>query len=151
MASGVANVKDANVKFFVDEDTLGLAHLLTKIRPDVTFPGDPGGVTFKRQRPPCEIVRGTKDVDWIPDVANKGWLVLTRDKNISKRTAEKKAVETAGAKLVAVTTSEDLSTFGILEVVMCQWRKIDEIAQLPGPFIYGATRATFTKLDSFNT
>ena len=36
--------KPATIRFYVDADTLGLAHILTKLRYDVTCPGDPGGV-----------------------------------------------------------------------------------------------------------
>ena len=143
-------MKQAEVKYFVDEDTLGLAYVLADIRSDVTYPGDEGGTTVnKRHRPACPIARRTLDVDWIPIVAQNEWLVITRDRNISKRTAEKAAVQEAGAKLVAITSSEDLNNFGLLEVVMCRWRDISGLVDLPGPFIYSATRTTFNKIDSF--
>ncbi len=47
--------KPATVRFYVDADVLGLAKVLVQVRPDVTYPGDPGGVVHGRQRPPCPI------------------------------------------------------------------------------------------------
>jgi hypothetical protein len=48
--------KPAAIRFCVDADVLGLAKILVQIRPDVTYPGDPGGtVKGHRLRPPCPI------------------------------------------------------------------------------------------------
>lgn len=43
-----------SVRFYVDADTLGLAHALCRIRGDVTYPGDPGG-KFKRLERPARV------------------------------------------------------------------------------------------------
>lgn len=141
--------KPATVRFFIDEDTLGLAHLLTRVRSDVTYPGDPGGVLDKRERPPCSIAPGTRDEDWIPEVAAQGLIVITRDRQIEQRTAEKAAVKEAGGRHVAITTKASLRKFEILEVVICQWRRLEDLSTLPGPFIYGITRTSIRKLDDF--
>jgi len=145
----VATPKPATVRFYVDADTLGLAHLLTTVRSDVTYPGDPGGVVNNRERPPCLIDPATPDQDWIPDVASQGLVVITRDRRISQRTAEKNAVRQAKGRHIAIVSREPLKKFDILEVVICQWRKIEELTQLPGPFIYGITRTTVRKIDDF--
>lgn len=34
-----------------------------------------------------------------------------------------------------------------LEIIMTCWRAIEELAELPGPFIYAATRTRLRKLD----
>lgn len=146
----MAKAKPAQLRYYIDADTLGLAHLLTKVRSDVTYPGDTGGIVDKRERPPCDIQPGALDEDWIPIVAGRGLLVITRDRRISQRTAEKEAVRNAGGRLVAITSNEPLGKFAILEVVICQWRKIEELSGLPGPFIYGITRTGRPrKLDDF--
>jgi hypothetical protein len=36
--------KPAIVRYYVDADVLGLAKILTQVRSDVTYPGDPGGL-----------------------------------------------------------------------------------------------------------
>ena len=64
----------------MDADILGLAKVLTQLRADVTYPGDPGGVVRKRLRPACPITTpATEDSVWIPQVTALGWLIVTRD------------------------------------------------------------------------
>jgi PIN like domain len=139
-----------SVRFYVDADTLGLAKILVTIRPDVTYPGDPGGTVHKKSRPACSIHPKTKDVDWLPIVAKAGWLIITRDQHIRQRRAELAAVRDHGAKLVAIVSGdakEKLSTFAQLEILMINWRRVDELVDLPGPFAYAISRSAFTKLD----
>jgi len=63
-------VKPATVRYYFDADILGLGKVVAGLRPDATYPGDPGAVMRKRKRSPCTIA-GTDvdDVDWIPRVA----------------------------------------------------------------------------------
>jgi hypothetical protein len=42
-ARGVSRIKPAEVRYYIDADILGLARVLAALRPDVTYPGDPGG------------------------------------------------------------------------------------------------------------
>jgi hypothetical protein len=66
-------VKPARVRFYFDADVLGLAKVVANLRNDVTYPGDPGGVVHKRQRPRCAIASpATPDFEWIPIVAGPG-------------------------------------------------------------------------------
>ena len=56
----------AEVRYYFDADTLGLAKILAGLRPDVTYPGDPGGMVHQRERPPSPIERvQTPDLEWI--------------------------------------------------------------------------------------
>ena len=60
--------------WYVDADTLGLAHVLARARPDVTYPGD-NGVRHKKswQLRPCIIADpAMHDDQWIPTVARAG-------------------------------------------------------------------------------
>jgi hypothetical protein len=43
-----------------------------------------------------EFGRGTQDVMWIPAVASHGWVVVTGDKRIRRRSHERKALQAAG-------------------------------------------------------
>jgi len=126
---------------------LGLAKILADLRPDVTYPGDPGGVTRnKRLRPPCTITEpGTLDEIWIPETARQGWLAITRDRHILDHRAEVQAVRDSGARLVNLVSEEALTPFAQLEVVMCQWRRIEALLAETGPFIYSATRTSFRR------
>ena len=67
------SMKPAVVRFYLDADIRGTRVLLAQIRPDLTYPGDPGGVVHKRERPACPIVRPETDDDiWIPQVTSLG-------------------------------------------------------------------------------
>lgn len=44
----MTRLKPAEIRFYIDADVLGLAHVLARLRPDVTYPGDPGAVIQKR-------------------------------------------------------------------------------------------------------
>lgn len=140
-------MKQAEVRYYVDADVLGLAKVLASLRPDVTYPGDPGGVVRKRSRPPCPVT--TTDVDddvWIPIVAGRGWSIITRDKAIQRRPAEMAAVRDSGAKMFALTSLEQLTVWDQLEIVLSRWRDIERRATEPGPYIYTVTRTTITKV-----
>jgi len=133
--------KPAAVRFYIDADVLGLAKILVRVRPDVTYPGDPGGVLHHRARPACPISTPQTDDDvWIPQVAAQGWLIITRDSNIADNRAEIMAVRESGARMVSLAGVEAIGTWAQLEVLLCQWRAVELLLQETGPFIYSATR-----------
>ena len=138
----------AKVRFYVDADVLGLAKLLVRVRNDVTYPGDPGGVLYKRERAACPITSpAVLDPDWIPEVTSQGWLIITRDANIAVNRAEIAAVRDNKARMVTLASREAKGTWEQLEVFMTQWRQIEALLGLPGPFIYSATRTTLRPVD----
>jgi PIN like domain len=129
-------------RWYVDADTLGLAHVLIRARPDVTFCGDDGKRHQPRWNLPPSPVQdtATKDAVWIPAVTAAGLIILTRDRRIALRTAEIDAVVTSRARMFAITSTENLDVWGQLEVVVGQWRTMEDLAGEAGPFIYGLTR-----------
>jgi hypothetical protein len=140
----VTRVRPAEVRFYVDADLLGLAHVLANLRSDVTYPGDPGGLVHKRERPPCPITTpDTFDDVWIPMVTSQGWLIITRDSKIQIHRREITAVREHGARMVTIVGDEAGGTFAQLEIIMCQWRNILDCLNQAGPFIYAATRTRF--------
>jgi hypothetical protein len=136
--------KPAIVRYYVDADVLGLAKILTQVRSDVTYPGDPGGpVKGGRVRAPCPITdMGTDDEIWIPETARQGWLIITRDRHIQEHRAEIEAVRTSGARMVNLASDEAKDRFAQLEVLMCQWRRVEAMFEENGPFIYTITRTS---------
>ncbi|GAA4924310.1 hypothetical protein [Actinoplanes utahensis] len=139
----MSRVKPAEVSFYLDADLLGLAHVLAALRPDVTFPGDPGIVIHKRERPPCPVLTpAAKDTEWIPVAAQNRWLIITRDRRIQEHRGEIIAVRESGARMVALSGPDARGTFEQLEIVMIQWRAITQLLTKPGPFIYTATRTS---------
>lgn len=140
--------KPAQVRFYVDADLLGLAKVLVQMRADVTFPSDPGGTLRRRIRPPCAIERvSTPDPEWIPFVASQGWLIITRDKRIQSRIAERVAVLRTGARMVNLAGPDAGDTWRQLEIVMINWRRIEQLLDAPGPFIYSASRTTLRPIE----
>jgi hypothetical protein len=140
-------VKPAEVRLYVDADILGLGKLLAGLRADITYPGDPGVTIHKRSRPACIITTPrTKDPVWIPKVSQQGLLILTRDSNIQQHSAEISAVVDNHGRMVALSSIDATTVWAQLEVVMTQWRRLEELADLPGPFIYTATRSSLRKV-----
>jgi hypothetical protein len=133
------------VRFYFDADTLGLAKVIVKLRWDVTYPGDPGGVVRRHEREACPITTtDVSDAAWIPIVAAEGWTIVSRDRKIQQRPAEVAAVH--NAKLFAIASEEQLDVWRQLEILMCNWRAIDALANERGPFIHRVTRTTMTRL-----
>jgi hypothetical protein len=94
-------------------------------------------------RPPCPILPGAKDVDWIPTVAQQGWIVISRDRHIQHRPAEKAAVLAAGARHIRLDPRSALDRWGQLEIVVLQWRRIEsQLVPLDGPWVYSASRTS---------
>lgn len=138
-------MRQATVRFYLDADILGLAKLLVQLRPDMTYPGDPGGTVHKQARPPCAITDvGTKDQVWIPECSRQGWLIITRDSRIQRHTREVEAVRSFNARMVVMASAEAKTTWGQLEVLMMQWRAIERLLEHDGPFIYTVTRSALT-------
>ncbi len=135
-------VRPAHVRFYIDADLLGLAKLLCSIRSDFTYPGDPGAVIKRRERPPCVVTSAAaKDPTWIPQVAAEGWLIVTRDRHIHQRLGEINAVRDHGAKMINLASDDARDPWGQLEVFMTRWREIERLADQVGSFIYVISRA----------
>lgn len=132
----------------MDADTLGLAHVLIRARNDVTFCGDDG----KRRKPlrslpPAEVqLTKTPDEEWIPRVTQAGLAIITRDRRIEMRTREKDIVLSSEARMFAITSDEQLDNWGLLEVVVSQWRAMEKYAEEDGPYIYAVTRSSLRKI-----
>lgn len=144
----MSRAKPAVVRFYLDADVLGLAHVVAGLRSDATYPGDPGAIIKRRARSACPIADpATKDDLWIPQVASLGWLIITRDSRIQQHRAEIAAVKASKARMVALSGDEARGTWQQLEVLMKHWRAIDDLADQAGPFIYTATHRTLKAFD----
>ena len=112
-------MKPAQVRFYFDSDILGLGKLVSGLRHDCTFPGDPGAIIHKRQRPPCSIAStAVDDTDWIPAVTAQGLVIVTRDSKIQRRPAELHAVNEHSARMVALASKDAKTVWNQLEVLM---------------------------------
>lgn len=86
--------------YFTDENALGLGKLLRRSgRDDVLHPGH-------EDLP--EVPLGTLDLDWMPIVAARGLIVITRDRRIRTRPAELRAYLEHGIRSVWIGAKQDL-------------------------------------------
>lgn len=141
------SIRPAQVRIYIDADILGLGKLLGGLRNDVTYPGDPGAVVHKRRRPPCPVTTpAVLDLDWIPRVVARGWLIVTRDSKIIENRNEIAAVRDNKAKMAALNQRDAQTKWGQLEVFMTQWRRIEPLVDEPGPFIWRVSRTAMTPI-----
>lgn len=49
-------------------------------------------------------------------------------------------------RLVVLSSPDAGMVWGQLEVILIQWRRIEDLAEQPGPFIYTATRTLLRKI-----
>lgn len=136
-------------RWYLDADTLGLAHILVRARPDVAFPGDDGARHKSLWAlPPCVVqYRGAPDVDWIPVVSAAGLAIMTRDNNILTRRRELDTVLASRATLFAISGATPLSTWQQLEIVVRQWDAMEAAREDDGPFVYLVSRTRITHAD----
>jgi hypothetical protein len=50
------------------------------------------------------FAQDARDEDWIPRVAEQGWVILTKDKNIRRRASEREAVLTSNARIFTLSS-----------------------------------------------
>jgi len=75
------------------------------------------------------------DVDWLPQVGDRGWVVLTKDANIGKRYLERIAVANANIKMFALT-SQNLSGADMVAIFQKAIVAMQEfVNKHPAPFI----------------
>jgi hypothetical protein len=87
------------------------------------------------------------DVEWIPKVAAKNWVLITKDQNIRRNPLE---VETYRASKLRgfVATGKDMNAQELGELlVRCLHGIVRRTAGRPGPLLFTISRGgTFTKL-----
>jgi PIN like domain len=119
--------RDVPVRWYADESVLGFGKLLAAQRADVTYPGHPAVP---------EILPGALDVDWMPIVAEFGWVVFHRDRRIRTRPAEVRIFAEEGLKAVWFAGSKDLAPRQQLDLALRHWARLErEVIRLgPGPW-----------------
>ena len=78
----------------------------------------------------------TKDEDLLTELGRREWLLITEDKRIRYRTAERAAFMEAGLRMF-VLTSGNLSAAEALRILIAAQRGIAEVlSKEAGPFMY---------------
>ncbi len=79
--------------------------------------------------------QSAQDEDWLPQVGERGWVVLTKDANIAKRTSERLAVASTNIKMF-VLVAQNLSGEDMIAVFRKAFSAMREFArENPAPFI----------------
>ncbi|MEX0874884.1 MAG: hypothetical protein WD646_09870 [Actinomycetota bacterium] len=134
----------ADIRYYIDADLIALGKSLVQARYDTTYAGDPGDPS--RGRPKCPIRRQAKDPEWIPEVAARHWIVISRDRQITKKSVEINAVKENALRLVVLDVRRDPTTWGELGIAVARWSDIERVTALTGPRIFIATRTSFREL-----
>jgi hypothetical protein len=87
------------------------------------------------------------DTEWIPEVARRRWVLVTKDQNIRRNPLERAAYETAKLRGF-VATGKDMNAEELGDLlVRCLPGMVRRAAGRPGPLLFTISRGgTFTKL-----
>jgi hypothetical protein len=138
-------VKPGDVRFYLDADILGLSSLAgfgpTSRTPAFQASRSQASKTCVRHHHASH-----EGFRLNPAGQRQNLLIVTRDSKIQQHSAEIAAVVDNQGRMVALSSGDASTVWGQLEVVMTQWRRIEELWELPGPFIYTATRTVLKKV-----
>lgn len=119
----------ADIRFYVDEDTVYLGKALAAVRDDIVHPGHTR----------CPIARGALDPKWLPVVGEHDWLLISRDKRLRTKPVEKLKLIDAGIRAIVLTGSGNMSRWDQLRLVMRFWDQIEDLTTQSGPFVRSLT------------
>lgn len=90
------------------------------------------------------------DEQWIKLVGDRGWIALTKDKNIRYRHAEFEAIREHGARVVVIR-AKNLVGQDLANLVVKYHERIQKFASInESPFVAGLDRTGILKLCDFN-
>lgn len=117
------------LRFYVDESALGLGKALAAARKDTIHVGHP-------LIPECPV--GALDVDWIPAVAARDLVVISRDRRIRTRPQELEQFGDAGLRVFWIAGKKDMSTWDWLARLVRHWTAMERIIDVrgDGPWFY---------------
>jgi len=111
-------------RYFVDEDIAGLGLALRGLRYDVIVGG----------HPPANELVPKDDPDWIPVVAQRGWVVITNDRHIRTRPTEAPlAIEHRLRCACLRPRGKNPSQWDFMVLLMKRWSSIEELHARTGP------------------
>ncbi|BBG00345.1 MULTISPECIES: PIN-like domain-containing protein [Pseudonocardia] len=129
-------------RWFVDENSLGVAKALAYVRGDITWPGAPDG----------PVPAGAADTAWLPIVGRAGLVVLTRDKRIRSRPLERQTLLDHGVRACFLTSGGSLDLFSQLRLWLRYWDDIESLViEQPAPWLASVTRTGVRVFDTCGT
>lgn len=124
-------------RFYVDESAMGLGKALAAARQDTIHVNHP-------LIPECPV--GVLDTVWIPEVARRDLIVISRDQRIRTRPGEMELLRDGGLRVFFLAGSRDQSTWQWLERLVRMWDGIEQTIQGagPGPWCYAINERTIS-------
>lgn len=131
-------------RFFVDENDLALGKALARQHGDVVYPGHP-------DLP--EVARGALDDQWLPVAGERRLVVITRDRKIRYRQAEKAAWVGHRVRGFVLTGKKSQTTSDSRAILDHHWQRIEAlIADEPtGPWMRAVTDRDIRVIDLTTT
>ena len=127
-------------RFFVDENDLALGKLLAEEHGDVVYPGHP-------DLP--EVPRGALDDEWLPIIGARRLVVITRDRRIRYRPAEKLAWIAHRVRGFVLTGKTSQTTADSRTILDRHWSSIETIVENEpdGPWMIAVTEGGLRQID----
>jgi hypothetical protein len=85
------------------------------------------------------------DVQWVTEGTEKGWVLLSKDDKMRRRSVELTAIEAAGAR-VFLLTNQQLASADQNAIFLDNIHRIIRLARKPGPYVYGVYRNRVERL-----
>lgn len=129
------------IRFYVDEDILGVGYALMWLRHDAVACGiEPVA---------RELPRGVLDIDWIPKVAAHGWVAITKNHKIRTNPVEAQVAADAKARIVGLAgSSGNMSSWQMMTVLVRHWTAIEnQTVENSGPWWLSASWTGTRSLD----
>jgi hypothetical protein len=114
----------SRLRFYVDENSLGLAKTLAMARKDTIHPGH-----FLIPEAPL----GALDTVWMPAVAARNLAVIGRDRKIRTRPAEVALLRAHGLRVFWIAGKKDLTTWDEVVRLVRLWGDIESLLTNRGP------------------
>lgn len=127
------------LRFYADENILGLGKALAIARDDVVHPGH-------ALLP--EVPLGSLDPQWMPAIAARGLIVLGRDRHIRTKPAELAALRAHGLRVFWLAGKRDLTTWGYLVRIVLRWDDMEStiISRGVGPWFMAIADNRITEI-----
>jgi len=106
-----------------------LGKALAAVRADVVHP----------DHPRCGVKKGDLDTTWLPAIGDAGLILITRDKRIRYRPAEKRLMLAYGVRGVFLTGAGNTTSWDQLRLIVRHWEAIEALVQAPGPWAQSLT------------
>ena len=126
--------------FFVDENDLALGKRLAELHAGVVYPGHPDIP---------EVPRGALDDEWLPVVGVNRLVVITRDRRIRYRPAERMAWVRHDVRGFVLTGRRSQSRSDSLALLETHWGRVEALvaAEPEGPWMRSITSSGIGVID----